>query len=227
MSRLKAKALAQVAERAAASNERYKTVALLTEALRRDPDNYTIMLNLATAHGRRRNYEQAEKLLARVLELAPRNADVCHRAGVAFLQIERPERTAECYRRALELSSDPARKVMTLLELAKVCERRHQLDEAHAAVQEALEHDPRNAYARLQGAVLDGRRGETARAEADLRSLADDPTCSAEDRIEAGYELAQLLDKLQQYDAAFQALLATKPLLKPIARPFLQKNEGR
>jgi tetratricopeptide (TPR) repeat protein len=226
MSRLKAKALAHVAERAAAGNERYKTVALLTEALRRDPDNHTIMLNLAVAHGRRRDYEHAEKLLARVLELAPRNADVCHRAGVAFLQIERPERAAECYRRALELSSDPARKVITLLELAKVCERRHRLDEALAAVQEALQLDPRNDYARLQHALLDARRGETARAEADLRSLAADATCPVPTRIEAGYELAQLLDKHQQYDAAFQALLATKPLLKPMARPFQLKNQG-
>ena len=69
MNRLKAKALAQVADQAWASHQRYKTVALLSEAVSRDPKNPELLISLAAAHGKQRFYAEAEELLARVLEL--------------------------------------------------------------------------------------------------------------------------------------------------------------
>jgi tetratricopeptide (TPR) repeat protein len=226
MSRLKAKALTRVAANATAFNARFKSVALLTEALRRDPNNHTILLNLAIAHGRTRNYQAAEKLLARVLELAPRSANVCHGVASAYLQIERPERALECYRRTLELSQDASQTIATLLDLARVYERRHQVDEALEVIRDALQRDPGNEQARLQHALLDRRRGETALAEAELRSLARDVSRTRNTRIEAGYELAKLLDNHEQYDQAFQALVATKQLLQHCAPRLLKQNRA-
>jgi hypothetical protein len=60
MNRLKAKALAQVADQAWGRNQRYKSVALLTEALRRDPKNPDILITLAAAHGQQRFYDKAD-----------------------------------------------------------------------------------------------------------------------------------------------------------------------
>jgi tetratricopeptide (TPR) repeat protein len=224
MSQLKAKALAKVAGQAWAVNERFKTITLLAEALRRDPRNPDILISLATACGQQRYYDKAEELLSRALELAPRKASLYRRVAQAYATIDRPERAVECYRRSLELNRDTSVTVPTLLELAGLYERRHELDEARAVVEEALARAPDNADALLQRAVLDRRRGESAAAEAGLRSLAGDTTRIWQIRAQACYELAQLLDEAQQYDAAFDALLAGKKLIAPHAGPVRQQN---
>ena len=69
MNRLKAKALAKVAGRAWGFDERHRSIALLTEAVRRDPSDPEILLSLATAVGKQRDYVKAEELLSRVLEV--------------------------------------------------------------------------------------------------------------------------------------------------------------
>ena len=81
MNHLKVKALTQVAQRAWAANERHKTIALLSDAVRREPTNLAVLLQLAHAYGRQRDYDKAEELLARVLELAPRKASVHRQAA--------------------------------------------------------------------------------------------------------------------------------------------------
>jgi tetratricopeptide (TPR) repeat protein len=224
MSQLKAKALAKVASQAWGYNLRYKTITLLQEALRRDPNNPDIILRLAMACGKQRHYEKAEELLTRLLELAPRKASIYRRVGQVYGMIDRPDRALECYQRSLELNSDLSVTVPTMLELAGIYERRHQLDDARAVVAEALTREPENEQARLQQAILDRRRGESTGAENDLRALVANGSCTAGVRSQAWYELAQLLDDSQRYDDAFDALLAAKQLLKPHAMPFRQQN---
>jgi len=224
MSRLKAKALAQVADKAWSQNQRYKTVALLSEAVRRDPKNPDLLISLAVAYGQQRFYDKAEELLARVLDLAPRKASIYRRVGETYSQIDRPERAIECYRRSLELNRDTADTVRTLMELAGLYERSHRLTEAQAAVQEALVRDPNNGNVRLQQAVLENRSGNSAAAEGVLRGLVADSVCHWQIRARAWYELGQLLDDHQRYDAAFQAFAAAKQLFQPHAAKQIQMS---
>jgi tetratricopeptide (TPR) repeat protein len=225
MSQLKAKALAKVAGQAWAFNERYKSITLLNEALRRDPSNPDILIRLAIACGQQRYYDKAEDLLSRAIELAPRKASMHRRVAQAYATIDRPERAVECYRRSLELNRDTTVTVPTLLELAGLYERRHQLPDAVAVVEEALGREPENADALLQRAVLDRRRGEKAAAESTLRTLAADTSRKWTTRSQAGYELAQLLDDAEQYDAAFAALVAAKALILPHAAMVRQQSQ--
>src|SRR6476646_1624846 len=160
MNRLKAKALTTVASQAWGNDERNRSIGLLTEALRRDPKNPDILISLATALGKQRQYEKAEELLTRVLELTPGKASMHRRVAQSFTEIDRPERALECYRRSLELNRDTSVTVPTLLELASLYERRHQLDDASAAVAEALAREPANEQAQLQQAIIDRRRRE-------------------------------------------------------------------
>jgi tetratricopeptide (TPR) repeat protein len=224
MSQLKAKALAKVAGQAWGYNLRYKTITLLQEALRRDPKNPDIILQLATACGKQRHYEKAEELLARLVELAPRKASLYRRVGQVYSQIDRPERAVECYRRSLELNSDTTVTVPTLLELANIYERRHKLDDARAVVADALAREPANEQARLQQAVLDRRRGEVQASEADFRAMVADETLSWPTRVQSWYELAQLLDDSGRYEESFNALVAAKQLKKRRAAPYRQQN---
>jgi tetratricopeptide (TPR) repeat protein len=225
MSRLKAKALTKVANQAWNFNQRYKTITLLNEALRRDPSNPDILLSLATACGKQRHYDKAEELLARLLTLAPRKASIHRRVAQVYATIDRPERAIECYRHSLTLNREAAESVPTLLELAGLYERRHELNDARAVVQEALTREPNNEEAQLQQAVLDRRGGDVAQAESRLRSLVADGSRTWPTRAQAGYELGQLLDDAQQYDAAFEALVASKRIVAPHAAPHRQQNQ--
>ena len=159
MNQLKAKALNKVAQQAWGFNQRYKTISLLTEALRRDPTNPEIILNLATACGKQRHYEQSRRaaLAAPGTRADERPASIAA-SRRRMRSIDRPERAVECYRRSLELNRDMSATVPTLLELAGLYERRHQLDEARAVVAEALTREPGNDEAQLQQAILDRRR---------------------------------------------------------------------
>jgi tetratricopeptide (TPR) repeat protein len=225
MNRLKAKALTKVAGQAWGYDQRHRSIVLLTEALRRDPNNPDILLSLATACGRQRHYEKAESLLGRLLELAPRKASIHRRVAQVYANIDRPERAVECYRHSLALNSDTSATVPTLLDLANLYERRHQLGEAKAVIEEALVREPANEHALLQQAVLDRRGGEIARAESGLRALVAGKSHSWPTRAQAWYELAQLLDDSERYDDAFESLLAAKRLMLPHAADALQQNQ--
>jgi tetratricopeptide (TPR) repeat protein len=226
MNRLKAKALTQVAKQAWSQEQRYKSIPLLTEALRRDPTNPEIIICLATACGKQRHYEKAEELLGRLLALMPRKSTIYRRVAQTYVMIERPERAVECYRRSLELNRDASATVPTLLELAQMYERFHQLEEARAVVDEALRLDPGNADGQLQQAILNRRNAATAQAETGLRSLVASDGSKPHIRTLAWYELAQLLDDGERYDEAFQALVAAKQLMLPHAAAFREQNRS-
>jgi tetratricopeptide (TPR) repeat protein len=217
MSRLKAKALAKVASDVWAFDQRHRSIVLLTEAVRRDPKNPDNLISLAVACGQQRDYEKAEELLARVLELAPRKANIHRRVARAYAKIDRPDKAVQCFRRSLELNRDIAATVTTLLELASLYERRHQLDDARAAIDEALTREPGNEKAQFQRAVLDCRSGDLAGAESMLRALVGDVSRSGEIRCQSWYELAQMLDDAQHYDDAYEAFLSAKKLAPPRA----------
>jgi tetratricopeptide (TPR) repeat protein len=217
MNRLKAQALTKVAGQAWGYDQRFRSIKLLEEAVRRDPSNPEILLKLAAALGKQRHYEKAEELLTRVLELAPRKASLHRRVAQTYAEIDRPERAVECYRRSLELNSDTSVTVPTLLELAAHYERRHQLDDASFAVNEALTREPGNEFAQLQQAILYRRLKKADLAESALRSLVADHSHTWGTRAQAWYELAQMLDDQQQYESAHQALLSAKGMIAPHA----------
>src|SRR5258705_6203539 len=224
VSLLKAKALTEVAQQAWNSGLRYKTVPLLLDALRRDPKNPQILLNLATACGKQRYYKKAEQYLDRLLELKPNKASVHISVAQVYSSIDRHERAIECFRRALELNPDPAATLSALLDLARVYERSHRLDDARALVNDALARDPGNAEALLQRAILDRRAGATNDAEAAFRAVAGDAARALHIRTQAWYELAQLLDDQARYDDAYQAFVSAKQLLRPHANQHLQQT---
>ena len=187
MNRLKAKALTKVAGQAWGYDQRHRSIVLLTEAVRRDPTNPDILLSLATACGKQRLLRKSRGAAVAACWSSRRARRAIHRrVAQVYGEIDRPERAVECYRRSLELNRDTSVTVATLLELAALYERRHQLDDASAAVQEALTREPANEDAQLQQAILDRRRGEPARAETALRALVADHSRTLPTRCRPG-----------------------------------------
>ena len=159
------------------------------------------------------------------MELAPRKAAIYRRVAQVYATIDRPERAVECYRRSLELNRDTSVTVPTLLELASLYERRHQLDDARAVVDEALQRDPGHEAAQLQQAVLDRRRGRTAEAEANLRALVADGSRSAPTRAQAGTNWRSSWTTRSGSTKPLRHWSRPSDLCSRSAAPFRQQNQ--
>lgn len=214
MNRLKSQALVNVAQTAWDQNVYYQSAALLAEALRRDPTNVRLLADLAMVRGKMRDYGEAELLLERTAKLAPRKAAVLRMIAQVYATIARPDEAVDFYRRALALNSDTPTTVDTLVDLAALYERRHLLNEAREANDDALRRDPSHERARLQQALLERRSGDLDLTEDRLRTLLNCQIASAQVASSAWYELAQLLDKLNRFDEAFQAFQNAKQAVR-------------
>jgi tetratricopeptide (TPR) repeat protein len=179
------------------------------EAVREAPNEPTVLIEAARALGKRYQIERSETLLERALRLAPRAVAVLHTVGETYLMIGRQKKAEACLRRACALVESP----QSLLALAKICERRHELDEAADLVARILCAEPLAIPALLLRARLERRRGDRQQADATLRQIiargAGHPTLVAE----AYGELCITLDAAGDYDSAWNAALECKRIL--------------
>jgi tetratricopeptide (TPR) repeat protein len=186
-----------------------KALRKFNEAVRDAPNDPAVLIEAARALGKRYQIERSEGLLERSQRLAPRTVAVLHAIGETYLMIGRHEKAEACFRRARLLVESP----QSLLALAKICERRHALDEAADLVGRILHAEPLAIPALLLRARLERRRGDRQSAEATLRQIiaggAGHPTLVAE----AYGELCVSLDAAGDYDAAWNAALECKRIL--------------
>ncbi len=191
-------------------------------AVRRCPNNSLALVDASRAFGARFEIARAEELLDRLIEINGRRADVLHLAGQSYRMIFRPDKAADCFRRALALN---AALTDTRLELALQCERRHRLEEALSLVEEGLKLDPEYHAMTLIKARLLRRSGQDAAAESLLRRLADDAAVHPQLQAQAWAELAQLLDRAGQFDDAMASMLRCKEIVRADEAPFWRESE--
>jgi len=188
------------------------------EAVRAAPNDLSVLIGASRALGAHYKIDRSRALLERALRLGARRHEVQWAVGESYRMLGQLSAAEACYRRACQLANDPRSQ----LELAKICERRHRLDEARLLVQQVLRQAPRSSAAHLLTARIARRSGETAKAETILHEViaaaSQDPTVVAE----AWGELATLLDSAGEYDAAWNAILACKHQL--IGRDQAQRS---
>src|SRR4029079_11180466 len=92
---------------------------------------------------------------------APGGADVLHSIGESYLRLGRTVEAETCFRRSCHLVDSP----LSRMELAKLCERRHALDEAAEHLERVLRHQSLYAPALLVRGRIERRRGQTDKAE--------------------------------------------------------------
>jgi tetratricopeptide (TPR) repeat protein len=179
------------------------------EAVREAPNDSAVLIEAACALGARYQFRRSEGLLERALRLAPRNGDLLHAAGEAYLAVDRSDRAEFCFRRACLVSPSS----QSQLELAKICERRHALEDAADLVARILRSEPHSIPALLLCARIERRRGDLDRARGTLQRIvagaANHPMLLAE----AYGELCLALDAAGEYDAAWEAILGCKRIL--------------
>lgn len=179
------------------------------EALRQSPNDPATLVGAARALGAAYQIQRCEGLLQRAVRVASRRLDVLQAIGETYLTIGRLAEAEACFRRISRAAEAP----QALVELAKICERRHALDEAESLVGRVLWAEPRAIPALLLRARLERRRGTLQDAEATLRRIVAGGGGHPKLLAQAYGDLCDLLDATGQYEAAWEAALHCKGIL--------------
>lgn len=191
------------AARTAAGKGDYRSaINLYKELLSQHPDHPEIMAALGAALGITGRVNAGLKMLGRALEIDPDSADAhCKAARVRMLSVE-PERALE----HLEIvtQAEP-RRLEALVMASQCCERLNQLDRAREFADRAVGVRRNDAEANLALAQVDAREKKYADARTRLEKIASKGTADRDVHHRALTELGFVLDKLGEYDAAYDA----------------------
>ena len=206
----------QAAEQAWHLKDFQQNIEILERAIRLDPANVGILMQLGRVHGLRYNYAAAEQCFERAIRIAPHKTEALAKAGQWCLDFANHE-LAEHYFQLAERQPDARPETFT--KLAELFERLHRLPEAASLVDRALQLDNTCPLALLARARLDRQAGRLEDAERLLRSF---PTAAEKEiQVRRYYELGAVLDRQKRYDEAMAAFLEAKSLLNPEAPPLL------
>ena len=142
----------------------------------------------------------------------------CHLAAKKLFRIARFRASVTWLERALELApEDP--ELLTML--GEVHDRSNNLAAAQDYAGRAISRAPLNVKTVRLAAHIDRRLGQTDQARARLQQHLAKFLGPEDWRLR--YELAAVLDKLGEYDAAMDELFKAKEQLRPQGAPFVQQ----
>src|SRR3954464_10951377 len=202
-------------------------------ALARDPNNAVLLADVARAYALRFRFADAERLVERAQSLHADDAQLQQMLARSYVQIQQFDRAIACYRRALQLAPSAQDRHETLLELAKMHERLHDLQEARTCIDEALALAPEFEQARYMLAVIERRSGNIPAAESLWHQIIDAQKATLRVIAESWYQLAAIDDKEGRYEDAFHALTAAKKIFMRGAAPYsddawtIARNAGK
>jgi tetratricopeptide (TPR) repeat protein len=210
------------AARRAWTQQRFdEALRLFDHAVHVEKSNLRALVDAARAHGFRYQYQRAEQLTDRLLQLAPKRADAWLWAGETYRMIALLDRARECFERSCQLGPTP----QSQLELATIYERRHRLNEAAELVNAVLKLHPRLASARLLKARVERRAKRNAEAETTLRDLIALAPEKLDVLAETWGELATIYDEQARYDEAWSAICESKKIHLARDKPERQAAE--
>src|ERR1051325_4134044 len=153
----------------------------------------------------------ADRAWQKALGLAGSNAELIGMIGHQYQGMRKPEKASACFARAA--AADP-RGINPRISLAVLLEKGHRLEEARAAVDECLAIDSKDDQARYFSAVLDRRENKLESAETRLRDLIKSGPRHPFVQYACRYELAQILDRRNDFDGAMQWLGEAKQIVR-------------
>jgi Tfp pilus assembly protein PilF len=172
----------------------------------------------AEAHRLAGRLDEAEQVLARILQAMPDYHPVLHQAAILSSQRKRPQEALARFERALQLAPDRALYHRNIGELFR---KQSRLDDAIAHARRAVELTPDDAAAHYDLGVVLHDRLEIDQAMAALRrTLALDPSMAT-----AHLGLAELLLLTGRFEEGWReyewrlTLPGAPPLLPPTDRP--------
>jgi len=194
-----------------AMNRTEEALALFEQTVKTHPQNLLALVDASRALGARFEIDRAEAMLDRLMKAGRQRPDILHLAGQSYRMIYRPDKAIECFRRVLAMTREMPE---TYLELSVLYERRHRVDEAFSLVEQCLRSAPEYLEALLFKARLLRRLKEEDAAQELFQRLAQQAQAQPELRAQAWAEIAQALDRQQDYDRSMSAMLECKAILR-------------
>jgi tetratricopeptide (TPR) repeat protein len=177
-------------------------VALFRQVLKSKPRDANAMVRLGMVLRDRGEAKEAMKLIRRAIGISPRRAD--YHAGLSdvLFSIGQMDESLRSARRALDLNP---RCVLAHRLEARWYERHNQLEKAITSIESAMSIEPGDTQVELVWAQLQKRTGRPDEARERLEAIVGTET-DHELLFRAWKDLSLVLDRLGDYDAAFEAM---------------------
>lgn len=202
-------------------------VNLLERRFAADPPDMEAGRQLAEAHVRLRRYDDAERVLRRLTQLAPGNVEDLSRLERVLVLGRKLEAALETLEKLVKL--DPKRAREYYQRMAGYAAELYQDDRALGYAAKAVELGPDDADGHRKLGEMYEKRQDTARAVAEFRAA-----IAKNERLFAVYlELGELLvgqGQLDEADQLFRRVVRSSPdeeLIYKAARLSMQLNLGR
>jgi Flp pilus assembly protein TadD len=204
--------LRQQAVEALQAGDVQRAIAHCLEATRLQPDNVEVCHELAECQWAAYDFDAALKSYEHAYRVASSTRGTCTLAAKKLFTVARFPESARWLVRAVA-SAPQDEELLTML--GEVHERGNQLADAERCASQALALSPHNVKAVRLMAHLERRRGrfEDARGRLDTHLR----TRRGPEDWRLRYELAAVLDRMGEYDAAIQELFQAKEQLRPHA----------
>jgi tetratricopeptide (TPR) repeat protein len=146
--------------------------------------------------------ERALEMARRALKLEPDNFTFINEFIVMLFNAGKVEESLEWAKRAVKMGPEGAKSNVFV---ANCYEKLHRIDDALEANRLAQIASPQTKYLKFQEAKLVARNGEYERASEILRETSQAPGLPPELKAQIFGELGRVLDKLKDYDQAYEA----------------------
>lgn len=189
-----------------------EALAAFDQAVAQEQNNARALVDAARAFGARYEFDRAASLLQQLMSVEDGNPIMLAHVGESYRLMSRYLEAVKCFEQVCELTKGDA---STQLELAALYERLHRLDQAYELAQSVAKTQPNWPRAQLIKARIERRLKLDEQAEKSLRRLLSQKAADPDLWAEAWAELAQLLDRRGDYDAAMEAVVYSKQLMLP------------
>lgn len=162
--------------------------------------------------------ERALEVARQALKLEPDNLTFINEFTVMLFNSGRVEESLEWAKRAVKMGPEGAKSYVFV---ANCYEKLHRIDDALEANRLAQVASPQTKYLKFQEAKLVARNGDYERAKNILQETSQAPGLQPELRAQIFGELGRVLDKLKNYDQAYQAFAQSG--LEAARNPKIQK----
>jgi len=201
--------LRREADEAWGNQDYQKSISLIEQAIRKEPNNPSLLLDLARAYGRRYDFPAAERCIEKAVQISQDRAHTLGEAGKICMEFDELDMALGYLVRA---SGKKGVSIGSLMTLADIYIRDNRIEEAAELVARAAQIDRKEPRVLFEQAILARLRGNTHEAQPLLRELLTNPAAGVHVRTRAAYELAGILDSAAQYDEAMAALLEAKAI---------------
>jgi len=195
------------------------------QAHKLSPQDPRLLIDLGYQSGLRYDYGKAQEFFEKAIRVSGWHVAAFFLVGLNCVNFSQHVMARGYFERALKKNPDAAD---VLAQLAGICERLGQLDEAETLADRVAKLNPADKLARVLQAKILRRRKRLEEGEAVLRSLAGQPDPDVWMVAVVWYELGLNLDLQARYDEAMAAFLNAKNILRePTEKAYAAYRESQ